>query len=455
MASVEALLPRYVRPLPRYTSYPTAPIWSDDFSEARHREALRKIQSDVSVYVHVPFCRALCHFCACNRIVTHDPELPRRYLSTLEREIRAVRSELPAGIGAAQVHLGGGTPTHLEPQQLIRLMNAIRSSFPIRPRAEVSIEVDPRVTTPAHVEAMSRCGFNRVSLGVQDFAPKVQEAIHRVQSVEMTLHLVSALRAGGVSSVAFDLIYGLPFQTPSSLSQTLDDVLAIGPDRIALYSYAHVTWIAKQQRGFERHDLPSASEKLALFLLALERMEEAGYVHIGLDHFAKPSDELSGAKADESLHRNFMGYTTRKGLDLVGLGPSAISELRGCYVQNHRGLEEWEAAIDSQHLATHRGHVLDEADNERRFVIGKILCHGAVIASEFTERFAHRFSNRFSDELLRLGAMEEDGLLEIAADGSFTLSAAGRLLARNVASVFDSYLEGDPPADSPRFSQSV
>ena len=452
------ILPRYVRPLPRYTSYPTAPVWSDAFGSAAYRDALARVAGDVSVYVHVPFCRSLCHFCACNRIITRDPALPERYLEDLEREVARVHRLLAAGAGsgAAQVHLGGGTPTHLSPAGLERLMRIVDDAFAIRSDAEVSIEVDPRVTTPDHVQAIAACGFDRVSLGVQDFDARVQQAIHRIQSVALTAELVDALRAVGISSVGFDLIYGLPFQTRSSLERTLDAVLDIAPDRIALYAYAHVTWVAKQQRGFERHDLPTPGERLTLMLGAIRRLLEAGYVHVGLDHFARPDDALARARNEGSLHRNFMGYTTRAGLDLVGFGPSAISEVGGAYAQNERTLEGWGGALARGGLATLRGHLRSEDDEQRHFVIERILCHGSVDASAFTERFGRRFANRFSDELEVLAAMEEDGLLATTADGSFSLSLAGRLLARNVASVFDAYLPPDAAADgAPRFSQSV
>ena len=449
------LLPHYLAQLPRYTSYPTAPMWNDGFGPDDFRRQLAGVTDDVSVYVHVPFCESLCHFCACNRIVKPPAQAPTSYLDTLALEIEHVRRELPSGIGAAQVHLGGGTPTYLDPQQLRRLVAAISGSFPIRRDAELSIEVDPRVTTPEHVAAISECGFKRVSLGVQDFDTRVQEAIHRIQSVDMTRKLVSDFRSSGVVSVSFDLIYGLPFQTLESLGKTLDEVIAIAPDRIALYSYAHVTWIAKQQRGFDRLDLPSPKEKLELFQLALQRLMSAGYEYLGLDHFALPGDDLARSLRRGTLHRNFMGYTAHAGHDLVGFGPSAISELSAAYAQNERELGAWQSAIEGDGLATMRGCELSEDDLERRFAISRLLCRGEVDASEFTARFGRRFSNRFSDELARLGPLEQDGLLQIAADGSVKLTLLGRVLARNVASTFDAYLKRDDDEASPRFSQSI
>ena len=446
-----------MRPLPRYTSYPTAPIFSETFSANDYRDALRRAQGDVSVYVHVPFCRSLCHFCACNRIITRDDAVPARYLDSLEREVARVRAELPAGTAATQLHLGGGTPTHLTPAQLRRLVGFVADAFPLRDGAEISIEVDPRVTTPAHVEALRDCGFGRVSLGVQDFDPKVQDAIHRVQPKAVTSDLVECLRASGVSSIAFDLIYGLPFQTIESFGRSLDDVVQLAPDRIAIYSYAHVTWVAKQQRGFERKDLPDAETKLELFSLALERLVDAGYVYVGLDHFAKPSDELVHALRDGSLRRNFMGYTTQAGRDLVGLGPSAIGEVAGVYAQSHRGLEDWTGSIEGGGFATLRGHVLSEEDEDRRRVIGGLLCRGGIDATDYRSRTGVAFDERYAAELARLAPLAADGLVSIGTDASVQLTPAGRVLARNVASVFDAYLPAEEKGEAAprRFSQSV
>ncbi|MEZ4218056.1 MAG: oxygen-independent coproporphyrinogen III oxidase [Myxococcota bacterium] len=459
VAHLRELLPRYVRPLPRYTSYPTAPVWSEAFGARDFAAALGRVAGDVALYAHVPFCRSLCHFCACNRMITRDPALPARYVETLAREVETVRALVPGDVRAAQLHLGGGTPTHLDPAQLERVVGSLTAAFPLRPGAEVSIEVDPRVTTAEHVDALRRCGFDRVSLGVQDFEPAVQEAIHRVQPREVTAGLVDALRGAGIGSIAFDLIYGLPFQTVASFERTLAEVVALAPDRVAIYSYAHVTWVAKQQRGFERKDLPDAATKLDLFALALERLIDAGYVYIGLDHFAKPSDELARALDDGSLRRNFMGYTTQAGLDLVGFGPSAISELAGCYAQSHRELDAWEGAVDAGGLATLRGHALDAADEERRFLIARVLCQGAIDAADASARFGASFAERHADALRRLAPMERDGLVVLAADGSLRLTPEGRVLARNVAAVFDAYLTDGEAAGAEgaprRFSQSV
>jgi oxygen-independent coproporphyrinogen-3 oxidase len=380
--------------------------------------------------------------------------LPVRFLETIEREVAAVR-EAAGSRTATQQHWGGGTPTYLTPDQIRRLFEIVTDAFPMRPGAEVSIEVDPRVTTDEHIAALHECGFNRISMGVQDFDPKVQEAVHRVQSVEQTAHLVELARSSGFEGVNFDLIYGLPYQTSESFSRTLDRVLEISPDRLALYSYAHVTWVAKQQRGFENKDLPGPSEKMGIMLGAIERFLEEGYHFIGLDHFARPEDELTQALADRTLRRNFMGHTTQAGVDLIGFGPSAISELRTSYAQSERDLVQWEKAVAERGLATLRGHHLTEDDRERRWVINRVMCHGELRAQEFEATFGSPFQTRFASELDQLAPMIQDGLVVRDPDGSLRITQQGRLLVRNVAMKFDAYLAEQKRASKPMFSQTV
>ncbi len=456
---VAEILPRYSGEGPRYTSYPTAPVWQDGYGVEQVRAELAR--EDVSpsdglaLYVHVPFCESLCHFCACNKVITRKREPAARFLDVVEREIAAVREAVRVPREATQQHWGGGTPTFLTPEQLVRLHHSVTQAFPMRAGAEVSLEVDPRVTSSEQVAALAECGFNRISMGVQDFDPRVQQAIHREQSVEQTAALVACARAAGFASVNFDLIYGLPYQTEASFAQTLERVLELAPDRLALYSYAHVTWLAKQQRGFERHDLPDPGTKLRIFLSALRRFLEAGYRYIGLDHFARPEDELSQALADRTLRRNFMGHTTQAGVDLLGFGPSAISELRGGYAQSFRNLEGWEQAVREHGLATMRGHAFSADDLERRWIIGCILCHGELRAAEFAGAFGASFRERFACELEALAPAIADGLLTLEHDGSFVLTSLGRLLVRNVAMVFDAYLPGQQRSGRPIFSRTV
>ncbi len=456
---VEEILPRYATEGPRYTSYPTAPVWKESYAPEQLRAELGRTdlrpEDGLSLYVHVPFCRSLCHFCACNKVITRDHARVERYLDTILREIEAVRDAVAVPRPATQLHWGGGTPTYLDPGEIRRLFGALGAAFPMREGAEISIEVDPRVTSEEQVATLAGCGFNRISMGVQDFDPRVQEAIHRIQPVEETAQLVGLARAAGFLSVGFDLIYGLPYQTEESFARTLSRVLEIAPDRIALYSYAHVTWVAKQQRGFERQDLPEAPTKLRIMLAAIRRFLEAGYCFVGLDHFARPEDELARALADRSLRRNFMGHTTQAGVDLIGFGPSAISELRDSYAQNQRELPAWEEAVARTGLATLRGHLLSPDDRERRWLIGRILCHGELRAEEFEAVFGRPFAPRYARELRGLDALVEDGLVLRSGDGSLQLTPLGRLFARNVAMLFDAYLPEQRRSGRRIFSKTV
>jgi len=455
----EQILPRYAGEGPRYTSYPTAPVWDESYGPEQVRAELGRRDIDpgdgLSLYVHVPFCESLCHFCACNKLVTRNRDLAAAYLDTLEREVSAVREALAVPRPATQQHWGGGTPTYLSPEQVRRLYHTVTDAFPMAPGAEISIEVDPRVTTAEHVGALRECGFNRISMGVQDFDPRVQEAVHRIQPVAQTRALVERARAEGFASVNFDLIYGLPYQTERTFDATLDAVLDLAPDRLALYSYAHVTWLAKQQRGFEKKDLPAADTKLRIFLLAIRRFLEAGYRFVGLDHFALPEDELCRALEDRTLRRNFMGHTTQAGVDLLGFGPSAISELRGAYAQSERQLAAWDEAVRARGLATLRGHRLTRDDRERRWVIGRILCHAELRAGEFEREFGRRFAEAYAAELRSLEPAAADGLVDVAVDGSLRVTPLGRLLVRNLAMAFDAYLPGQRQAGRPMFSKTV
>jgi oxygen-independent coproporphyrinogen-3 oxidase len=452
------LLPRYATDGPRYTSYPTAPVWNDSYGPADFRAGLADARTQagdgLSLYVHVPYCESLCHFCACNREITRDHTRAEPYLETIRREIGSVRDAIRVPRSATQLHWGGGTPTWLSPDEIRRLAGALTDAFPLAVDAEVSIEVDPRVTTAEHVAALAECGFNRISLGVQDFDPRVQEAVHRIQPAGQTRALVERARGAGFASVNFDLIYGLPYQTVESFGKTLDQLFEMAPDRIALYSYAHVTWKARQQRGFERHDLPPPEVKLEIMLMAIRRFLDEGYQFIGLDHFARPEDELSRSLADRTLRRNFMGHTTQAGVDLVGFGPSAISELRGSYAQSHRDVASWQRAVQEEGVATLRGHHLTRDDIERRWVINRIMCHGEVRASEFEAEFGRAFSDAYGDELGALGEAVADGLVDRDDDGSLRITASGRLLVRNVAMIFDAYL-ADQRKSGQRFSKTV
>jgi oxygen-independent coproporphyrinogen-3 oxidase len=388
-------------------------------------------------------------------VITKNEELPKRYLDLISREIETLRGCLPPEAQASQIHFGGGTPTHLEPDQLDTLMATLTRAFPTAEAAELSIEVDPRVTTDAHVEMLQGWGFDRISLGVQDFDPRVQRAIHRIQTPETVRALTESARRANFSSVNFDLIYGLPFQTVASFDRTLDQVFSLGPDRVALYSYAHVSWLAKQQRGFERIDLPSSDLKLQIMLHAIRRFLAEGYVHIGMDHFAKRDEVLARAAANGQLQRNFMGYTTKVLGDLIGLGPSAISECAGDYAQSFRDLPAWEDAVRKNGLATFRGHSLSEEDRRRSWVIRQIMCAGRVSGEAYRNEFGRAFGDDFSTELRSLAEVERDGLVVVEAGGDFRVTATGSLLLRNLAMIFDAYLPGQREREQPMFSKTV
>ena len=451
------LVPRYAIAGPRYTSYPTVPAWSESFGATDHIEALRILPTDqpVSVYAHVPFCESLCHFCACNRVITKNPELPVRYLAAIEQEVEMTASIIDRRLPCRQLHWGGGTPTHLTPTQIEQLFQTMTKRFDPIPDAEISIEVDPRVTTTDQINALAACGFNRISLGVQDTFEKTQIAIHRIQPFEQTRSLTEAARRAGIERVNYDLIYGLPHQTTTTFSKTLDAVLTARPDRIALYGYAHVTWVAKQQRGFERGDLPEPNRRIEIFLTALERLEKAGYRAIDMDHFALPSDELCQALDEGTLRRNFMGYTTHEGVDLIGFGPSAISEFSGCYSQTEKDLKSWFNVIEGGHFATTKGHWLSSDDLARRFIIGRIMCESGVSARDVEARYGGVYTIDYKASIAKLQPLHDDGLIELSESGEFEVLPLGKLFVRHAAMAFDAYLKTTIGDNKKTFSQTL
>jgi oxygen-independent coproporphyrinogen-3 oxidase len=452
-----ALVPKYDRPGPRYTSYPTAPTWSDGFGPEDHERALGGgRRSAVSVYVHIPFCEKLCTYCACNRVISRDHAVAPPYLDDLAREAARVGEILGGPRPSAQLAVGGGTPTYLSVEELGRLCDVVDRHFPAAPDAERSIEVDPRVTTGEQLALLAQRGFNRISLGVQDLSPVVQRAINRVQSLEQTRDVTERARALGFGSVNFDLIYGLPYQTTASFEDTLREVIALRPDRIALYSYAHVTWVSKQQRGFEKKDLPGAEAKLDIFVTAVRRLTEAGYLFLGMDHFALPDDEMARAAEDGTLGRNFMGYTTQRADELVGLGASAISELADAYAQNARSPDEWRAGLDTHGLATLRGWWLSDDDRRRRWLILDLMCRGRIDGGAYAERFGEDLESRVGPLEPRLREFLTDGLLEPDESG-WRVTSLGRLFLRPMAMTFDAHLEpvGQGAASTPRYSRTV
>lgn len=455
------LLRRYDRPGPRYTSYPTAPQFTVDFGEAQLREVVQASNDEpiprrLSLYVHVPFCFSPCFYCGCNRIITRDQSRGDAYLARLHREIALVAPLFDRDREVIQLHFGGGTPNFLSPAQLGDVVDALRRQFHFADSGDrdISIEIDPRFCQPDWLPALAKIGFNRISLGVQDFDPKVQEAVNRVQSVEETRAVVDASRNAGLRSVNIDLIYGLPGQNLDGFGKTLDIVTDIRPDRIAVYSYAHMPHLFKPQKQIDDTLLLDGEAKLALLQLAVEKLTAAGYVYIGMDHFALPDDDLARAQQRGGLHRNFMGYTTHADSDLVGLGVSSISHIGNSFSQNPRDLPSWEAAVDAGRLPVFRGMRMSEDDELRADLIQSLMCQGEIPMAALERRYGIEFRTYFADALERLQPLAEDGLVRMLPD-RIEATSQGRLLLRNIAMCFDRYLAPPDPDARPRFSRAI
>jgi oxygen-independent coproporphyrinogen-3 oxidase len=446
----------YNRPGPRYTSYPTAPVWQDNIGPDDLEQFFAQAdaaKTPVSLYMHLPFCENLCLFCACNVVITKDHSVAPPYLATLKREIEHVSKHVSGDRRVAQFHWGGGTPTYLTPAQMEDLFAYAAERFSFAPDAEIGIEVDPRVTSLQHLESLKRMGFNRLSLGIQDFDPEVQQSIHRVQPFEMTRDLIQAARALGFPSINVDLIYGLPYQTAERFASSVDQVLSFAPDRVAMFSYAHVPWLRKQQGALATH-LPEGMEKFRIFVAGLNKFLGAGYQYIGMDHFAKPDDELAVAQRDRTLHRNFQGYTTKAGADLYGMGVSAISGIGNAYAQNYREVPQYTEAVHRRGLATMRGYRLSEDDRLRRAVISRLLCHAIIRKDEIAADFGVNFDDYFAAEISHLQPFVEDRLVRLFP-GEIGVTPLGRIFIRNVAMLFDPYLEKQRLAERPLFSKTL
>jgi oxygen-independent coproporphyrinogen-3 oxidase len=433
------------RQVPRYTSYPTANVWGP-IGEGFARAALgRGGGTPLSLYVHVPFCKQLCFYCGCNMLVSRNPALYARYLAALEQEAVLVAAALPSGADVVQVHLGGGTPTALDSVQLTALVSSLQRHFPFERGVEASIEVHPAVTSVAQLATLAGLGFNRVSMGVQDFDPEVQQRINRPQPFEQTRDLIVAARELGFVSVNVDLMYGLPLQTPAKLDLTLDRLAEIRPDRVALFGYAHMPSLKKHHRAIVASELPQADGRIALFTRAIERLEGLGYVSIGLDHFALPGDELCRARAAGTLRRNFMGYTTCAQSDVVALGPSSISEVGDTFVQNERDVYAWAKRVESGRLPVVRGWRSSDDDRLRADVIQRLFCDLEIDVAALSSRHGVDFARAFARELRALEALARDGLLVRDAANlrvaRFRVTPSGQLLLRNIAAVFDRYLD--------------
>jgi len=451
------LLHKYNVQGPRYTSYPPAPSWSASLGPKDYEEIIREsnqatFPAPLSLYFHLPFCESLCYFCGCTTVITGKSrvqEMP--YLDAVAREIDWLGNRVARERPVVQLHLGGGTPTYQSPETLQALMWRVREKFTVDADAEMGVEVDPRVTTRAHLETLRRVGFNRVSMGVQDFNLAVQQAINRVQPFELTRDLVNVARDLGYQSVNIDLIYGLPHQTPESFRRTIDQILEIAPDRLAVYSYAHVPWMKKHQDLFAAH-LPDERAKFQIFLTALKTFTEAGFVYVGMDHFARPDDELARARENGTLWRNFQGYTTKAGTDLFGLGMSAIGNVNNNYIQNQKELKTYQAAVESGSAATLRGFRLTQDDRIRGRLIQNLLCHAVVKKADIEASFGINFDAYFAEPLAQLKTLEADGLVELTAR-EIRPTAAGRVFLRNIAMPFDAYLPKD--GEKRMFSRTV
>ena len=444
---------------PRYTSYPTADRFVEAFGPDDYVRALQQRRSGaaamvlpLSIYVHVPFCESLCYYCACNKIITKHHDRAAEYLRYLAREVDLHTAQLGTGQVVSQLHLGGGTPTFLSDAELRELMGMLKRSFTLAPGGEYSIEVDPRTIDASRLDTLAELGFNRLSFGVQDFDPAVQKAVHRVQPAEQVFALVQAARERGFESVNVDLIYGLPQQTPESFARTLQQVNELRPDRIALYAYAHLPERFKPQRRIATAELPGAAAKLSMLADAMARFMGAGYVYVGMDHFALPNDALAVAQRQGRLHRNFQGYSTQPDCDLIGLGVSSIGRIGATYSQNAKTLEEYYDAIDHGRFAVVRGLALSRDDLVRRTVIMALMCQGEVLYESINLAYLIDFRSYFAAEIETLHELEEQGLVSLDAAG-IQVTPTGWFFVRAVAMVFDRYLQAD--RNRARFSKII
>ncbi|WP_456372066.1 oxygen-independent coproporphyrinogen III oxidase [Thiolapillus sp.] len=452
----DALIAKYDQSGPRYTSYPTAVQFHEEFTADDYAGIARSTNASgrpLSLYFHIPFCDTICFYCACNKVATKDRSKGDEYLQRLYREI-ALQGELfDRDRPVEQLHWGGGTPTFISHAEMRELMRVTGEHFQLLPddQGEYSIEIDPREATAETVAVLREIGFNRMSLGVQDFDPRVQKAVNRIQSEEETLAVLNAARAEGFRSVSIDLIYGLPHQTRESFENTLERIIEVGPDRLSVFNYAHLPQIFKPQRRIQADELPPPETKLEILHMTAAKLAEAGYVYIGMDHFAKPDDELAVAQREGTLYRNFQGYSTHANCDLVGMGITSIGSVGNCYAQNLKGLDDYYKAIDAEQLPVFRGIRLSRDDELRREVITRLICNFSLDFSAVEKQWNIDFQEYFGPELARLSGMADDGLLEISGQNIQVLPV-GRMLIRNICMVFDAYLKD---SKGQRFSRVI
>jgi len=451
------LIKKYDRPGPRYTSYPTAPHFNEGFTSANYLdEVIRTNKLDkmppLSLYYHLPFCDTLCYFCGCNMIITRNRDRIKEYVRYLKNEIDLLRSYLDSDRMVDQLHWGGGTPTHLNPDEILDLANYIKTSFNFDPKSENGCEIDPRGLTRDHLAALREGGFNRISMGVQDFNDKVQKAVNRVQPEEMTVQVVDWVRELGFESINLDLIYGLPHQNVETFAETVERIIKIRPDRLAVFNYAHVPWMKKHMALIKEEDIPKPEEKVAILKMTIEKLTAAGYVFIGMDHFALPDDDMSIALENKKLYRNFQGYSTHAGTDLYAMGITSISQIGRVYAQNFKKEKEYFDALEDGQLPVTKGYYLSDDDLLRRHVIMRVMCDFELNFENIEREFKINFMDYFGDSIAAMKEMVDDGLVEMQVDG-FTVTDKGRMMIRNIAMNFDYYIMNQK--DSGRYSRTV
>jgi len=448
---------KYDKPGPRYTSYPTAPQFNEAFT---HKDYVNEIiksngsedHPDLSLYFHLPYCDTLCYFCGCNMLISRNRDRINEYINYLQKEIDLLKKYLSPERKVAQHHWGGGTPTHLNPDEIAKLISYINKSFDFKDNSENSCEIDPRELTKAHLEALRSNGFNRISMGVQDFNEKVQKAVNRIQPEDITRQTVQWVRELNFKSINLDLIYGLPFQTVEAFADTVGKIIDISPDRIAVFNYAHVPWMKKHQELIKKEDLPAPEEKLEILKTTIEMLTGAGYEFIGMDHFAKSDDELSVALKEKKLYRNFQGYSTNAGADLYAFGITSISQLNNIYAQNYKTETEYYNALDDGVVPTTKGYKLSHDDHIRREVIMRIMCDFELNYKSIEDKFNINFNEYFANGLENINEFEIDGLVSFSDEG-FKIKDMGRLLIRNIAINFDGYIERKE--DKAKYSRTV
>ncbi len=451
------LIKKYDRPGPRYTSYPTAPQFNNSFNSGSLLDEITRTNMDsnapdLSLYFHLPFCDTLCYFCGCNMIITRSRDRIKEYIKYVKKEIDLQRTLISKERKAVQLHWGGGTPTHLDPGEITELASYINGNFEFRQGAEKGCEIDPRGLTKEHLQALFSCGFNRISMGVQDFNESVQKAVNRIQPEEMTRKVVEWVREIGFESINLDLIYGLPFQSAESFSKTVDSIIGISPDRIAVFNYAHVPWMKKHMELIKVEDLPLPEEKLQILKMTIEKLTNAGYVFIGMDHFAKPTDEMAIALKEKKLYRNFQGYSTHSGTDLYGFGITSISQLGNIYSQNVKKEKEYFEILNSSLPPVEKGYHLNEDDLLRRYVIMKLMCDFELDFNQIDTLYKIEFEKYFEKGIASFDEMIEDGLV-IIENRKLSVTDMGKLLIRNAAMNFDGYIERKE--DTGKYSRTV